>query len=817
MAYLNGIQVTNFITVTNASDTYATHVDILGWGGHMSVDTATDRNNIPSARRKFGMTVTVTADPTPANNKTYQLKNTALGGTNDTLTDNNNWSEFVTSPVGAYWATSGTSTLSGDVLIQSTGTGSLQITTDPAASGITSDNTLVLRAPLLDSTSTSMQMIFHPLGGITLSNNDATCSLELTMYGDTDEAKLKGYDIVLEATNLISLNTGTNAGVYVSDTGSAIRGVNVNQQLEFADTNSASLRSNFLTITGIAEVTVEGDTLAQLVAHNGIAEVQADQGILISASAGPVEINAFTDLTLNADNLKIENLDTATGSNILYYDPVTDLVTYGLASATTITNGNGITVAGTSPNLGGTITQHTTFDGSGFNISFGTGGSDAFDIITAYANTSMLLSTYDLSGYYSQLTLEPNAAYLSASGNLYPSRLSIYQNEIIYTDDPDDTNLVRFRFLNGIYYLLPGTGTAGDVLTLSNATTGQAAWAAPTGGGGISDGDKGDITVSGSGATWTIDNGVVTLAKMANIATASFIGRVTASTGVPEALTGTQATTLLDVFTTSLKGLAPASGGGTTNFLRADGSWAAPTTVTLTGSSNELLKYNTSTNMTSTGVTSPSSGQLQGTTFTVTTGLVVGSGGTGGLITADSISLYNSALTHYIAFTPGTQSINFITGDGTIRGGEGLAASLNGKGVTILGGNGYTTSGDGNGGSIVLQTGQRRTSGTGSDGNITIDPRQGSVFMTNDSTVPTSQTNKAAMYVNDITAGNAAFHFKTEAGHVIKLYTVNSGSPYSITNVSTTRSYDANAYTGDQVADTLGTLIADLKNLGVIV
>lgn len=87
---------------------------------------------------------------------------------------------------------------------------------------------------------------------------------------------------------------------------------------------------------------------------------------------------------------------------------------------------------------------------------------------------------------------------------------------------------------------------------------------------------SGDVSFAASGGAGTIANDAVTNAKMANMATASIKGRVTAATGDPEDLTGTQATTLLDVFTAALKGLAPASGGGTTNFLRADGTWAAP-------------------------------------------------------------------------------------------------------------------------------------------------------------------------------------------------------------------------------------------------
>lgn len=87
---------------------------------------------------------------------------------------------------------------------------------------------------------------------------------------------------------------------------------------------------------------------------------------------------------------------------------------------------------------------------------------------------------------------------------------------------------------------------------------------------------SGNLTCSAVSLTADV-SGDLPFANIAQIANNRFLGNDSGATGDIEELTGTEATALLDTFTSVAKGLAPASGGGTTNFLRADGTWAAPT------------------------------------------------------------------------------------------------------------------------------------------------------------------------------------------------------------------------------------------------
>ena len=85
---------------------------------------------------------------------------------------------------------------------------------------------------------------------------------------------------------------------------------------------------------------------------------------------------------------------------------------------------------------------------------------------------------------------------------------------------------------------------------------------------------------SASGITGGTIHGVAITSAATTIGTSIVLGPnqflLGQSGADPIAATAAQATAALNVFTTALQGLTPASGGGTTNFLRADGSWAVP-------------------------------------------------------------------------------------------------------------------------------------------------------------------------------------------------------------------------------------------------
>lgn len=77
-------------------------------------------------------------------------------------------------------------------------------------------------------------------------------------------------------------------------------------------------------------------------------------------------------------------------------------------------------------------------------------------------------------------------------------------------------------------------GTAADNYVITSTGDGKAGWEAGGGGGGISDGDKGDITVSSSGTVFTIDSNTVTYAKIQAVTASRILGNDASGTACEE-------------------------------------------------------------------------------------------------------------------------------------------------------------------------------------------------------------------------------------------------------------------------------------------
>lgn len=264
-------------------------------------------------------------------------------------------------------------------------------------------------------------------------------------------------------------------------------------------------------------------------------------------------------------------------------------------------------------------------------------------------------------------------------------------------------------------------GTSGQIWTSTN-TTGAGAWVASSGITALT----GDVTATGPGsAAAVITSGAVSLAKMANLAANTIIGNNTGSPATPLALTMTQVTAMLNLFTTSLQGLVPASGGGTTNFLRADGTFAAPT-----GSgANTALSNLTATSINQSLLPGTSNSIDLGASNKLWSNLFIGSGGNGislfnglaaqGFIYPNSAtpsgatapSFYaNSQATNYniAVFTQNDPSVNAsATGNVLVESGNKTAGTGNSGNINLTIG----TSSGGVRGKISFKDGSEGTSG----------------------------------------------------------------------------------------------------------
>lgn len=179
-----------------------------------------------------------------------------------------------------------------------------------------------------------------------------------------------------------------------------------------------------------------------------------------------------------------------------------------------------------------------------------------------------------------------SAAYkfvLSPAGDTDPPTNPIWTLDNIVSPIlviPNDTVLGNVSGVTAVAYALTQAQLTAIVNNFSSTLAGDV----PASGGGTSNFLRADgtwATPAASGA-YTASGGITltgTNFALATVANNTVLGNVSGGVAVPLALNDIALTALIQPFSSTLSGAAPASGGGTVNFLRADGAWAVPSTT----------------------------------------------------------------------------------------------------------------------------------------------------------------------------------------------------------------------------------------------
>ncbi len=310
------------------------------------------------------------------------------------------------------------------------------------------------------------------------------------------------------------------------------------------------------------------------------------------SSSGSVAWGAITGTLSNQTDLQAALDGKAATSHTHTASQISDSTAAGrsmltaadAAAQTALLNAFASGLKGLAPPSGGGTTNFLRADGT---WAAPPGGGGSGDVVGPASATDNAIARFD--GATGKL-IQNSGATIDDNGKLSLPVVSAASAPLNIGDGSTTptTPVNGDLWTNGGYirYRSGGAGYALAPLSIANSWTAKQTFATPTAsipsinlphGVAPATPANGDVWSTTSGLFMRVNAATVQFSIAGHThATADISDSTAAGRSMLTAADAAAQTALLNTFTSALKGLAPASGGGTANFLRADGTWAAP-------------------------------------------------------------------------------------------------------------------------------------------------------------------------------------------------------------------------------------------------